>query len=107
MSFAHTRWRSAMNIHSPMLSVALALTSLVLACSRIVAAGNEPMQGQAHAADGLEVSYEVRGKGDTALVFIHGWCSDRQSWQHQLGEFAGDYRIVALDLGGHGKSGRN
>jgi len=55
----------------------------------------------------LNIVYEVRGKGDTALVFLHGWCSDRASWKHQVDAFAGDYRVVAIDLGGHGESGKD
>src|SRR4029079_12153946 len=59
------------------------------------------------ADDGLKIVGEVRGKGDTALVFLHGWCGDHEYWKHQVGEFAGDYRIVALDLAGHGESGKD
>src|SRR5262245_45079157 len=59
------------------------------------------------ADDGLNVVCEVRGKGDTALVFLHGWCGDRAYWKHQLDEFAADYRVVALDQAGHGESGKD
>jgi pimeloyl-ACP methyl ester carboxylesterase len=59
------------------------------------------------AADGLSIAYDVRGKGDTALLFLHGWCGDREYWKHQLDAFAGDYRVVAIDLGGHGESGKD
>ena len=61
--------------------------------------------GEAKAADGLKVAYEVRGKGDVALVFIHGWASDRTYWHMQLDECSSEYRVVAVDLGGHGQSG--
>src|SRR6201988_852119 len=40
------------------------------------------------------------------LVFLHGWCGDREYWKHQVGAFAADYRIVALDQAGHGESGQ-
>jgi pimeloyl-ACP methyl ester carboxylesterase len=59
------------------------------------------------ADDGLDIVCEVGGKGDTALVFLHGWCGDREYWKHQLDEFAGDYRVVALDQAGHGESGKD
>jgi pimeloyl-ACP methyl ester carboxylesterase len=65
------------------------------------------VEGKARAADGVELAYDVRGKGDTALVFVHGWSCDRTFWKDQLDELAADYRVVALDLGGHGKSGDN
>src|SRR5207245_11106935 len=67
----------------------------------------KPVKGTAKAADGLTIAYDVRGKGDTALVFVHGWCMDRESWKHQLDKFAADYRVVAVDLGGHGESGKD
>src|SRR5271168_1890459 len=59
------------------------------------------------AADGLNIVCEVVGKGDTALVFLHGWCGDRAYWKHQVGAFAADYRVVTLDQAGHGESGKD
>ena len=59
------------------------------------------------AGDGLGLVGEVRGQGDTALVFLHGWCGDREYWKHQVGPFAADYRVVTLDQAGHGESGKN
>jgi pimeloyl-ACP methyl ester carboxylesterase len=58
------------------------------------------------ADDGLEIVGDVRGRGDTALVFLHGWCGDREYWNHQVEVFAADYRVVALDQAGHGESGK-
>src|SRR5260370_2678861 len=49
------------------------------------------------AGDGLGLVGEVRGQGDTALVFLHGWFGDRENWKHQVGRFAADYRIVNLE----------
>ncbi len=63
--------------------------------------------GTVSAADGATIAYEVRGTGDVALVFIHGWACDRAYWRGQLKAFAGDYRVVALDLGGHGQSSKD
>src|SRR5260370_20308868 len=58
------------------------------------------------ADDGLEIVGDVRGQGDTALVFLHGWCGDREYWKHQVEVFAADYRVVAFDQAGHGESGK-
>jgi pimeloyl-ACP methyl ester carboxylesterase len=87
------------------------ITRSALACL-LVAAGFAPAQdpaapATAKAADGVSIAYETRGRGDTALVFVHGWSCNRSFWKEQLGEFAKDYRVVALDLGGHGRSGTN
>jgi pimeloyl-ACP methyl ester carboxylesterase len=59
------------------------------------------------AADGVNIVCEVRGKGDTALVFLHGWCGDRAYWKHQVEPFAADYRVVTIDQAGHGESGKD
>lgn len=71
------------------------------------AATGAVVEGTATAADGVELAYDVRGQGDTTLVFVHCWSCDRTFWKHQLDELAKRYRVVALDLGGHGKSGDN
>jgi pimeloyl-ACP methyl ester carboxylesterase len=57
------------------------------------------------APDGVRIAYDVRGKGDTTLLFLHGLASDRSSFSEQLDLFAADYRVVNVDLGGHGSSG--
>jgi pimeloyl-ACP methyl ester carboxylesterase/nicotinamidase-related amidase len=66
----------------------------------------KPVKKTFRADDGLEIVGEVRGRGDTALVFLHGWCGDREYWKHQVEVFAADYRVVVLDQAGHGESGR-
>jgi pimeloyl-ACP methyl ester carboxylesterase/nicotinamidase-related amidase len=70
--------------------------------------GGEPdaVKKTFRADDGLEIVGEVRGQGDTALVFLHGWCGDREYWKHQVEVFAADYRVVAIDQAGHGESGK-
>jgi pimeloyl-ACP methyl ester carboxylesterase len=61
--------------------------------------------GEATSRDGLRIAYDDRGTGETTVVFIHGWCGSRSVWKHQLDVFARDYRVIAIDLGGHGASG--
>lgn len=53
-----------------------------------------------------QVYYEVRGNSGKTLVFIHGWSSGIDSWKFQLDAFP-DYRVIAVDLPGHGKSSKN
>jgi pimeloyl-ACP methyl ester carboxylesterase len=57
--------------------------------------------------DGLKLVGDVRGQGDTALVFLHGWSGNRSWWEHQLTAFTNDYLVVAYDQAGHGESGKN
>lgn len=47
--------------------------------------------------------YESSGQGET-LFFIHGLGSSVRDWENQIPYFAERYRVVALDLRGHGKS---
>lgn len=85
-----------------------ALTVLLFA--GLNACGSEDEKPQrtsnvATAPDGNLISYEVRGKGETTLVFIHCWACNRSFWEPQLSHFENSYKVVAMDLPGHGNSG--
>jgi pimeloyl-ACP methyl ester carboxylesterase len=69
-------------------------------------ANSKPIKKAVRADDGLNIVCEIRGKGDTALFFLHGWCGDHEYWKNQVDAFAADYRIVTLDQAGHGESGK-
>ena len=53
--------------------------------------------------DGSKVHYQTTGKGEEALVFVHGWTCNSDFWRGQSLAFPG-VRVVALDLPGHGRS---
>jgi len=53
--------------------------------------------------DQTRLYYESSGQGEP-LFFIHGLGSSIRDWENQLPYFAEHYRVVALDLRGHGKS---
>jgi pimeloyl-ACP methyl ester carboxylesterase len=55
--------------------------------------------------DGMRIHSTVAGKGPQTIVFVHGWTCDSSSWQSQVGPFSKNYRVVTLDLPGHGQSG--
>ena len=57
--------------------------------------------------DGVSIRYDLRGEGETTLVFVHGWCCDRHIWGRQADHLAPRYRVVCLDLAGHGESGQD
>jgi pimeloyl-ACP methyl ester carboxylesterase len=63
------------------------------------------MKDVAISADGVPIHYEAQGTGQPALVFIHGWSCNRSYWEKQVGHFARQYQVVAVDLAGHGESG--
>ena len=54
--------------------------------------------------DGARIHYMNYGKGDEALVFIHGWTQDIGSWRDQIPDLSKRARVIAIDLPGHGKS---
>jgi pimeloyl-ACP methyl ester carboxylesterase len=54
--------------------------------------------------NGVKINYIVEGDSPPALIFIHGLGEYLESWRNQIAFFSKDYRVVALDLRGHGKS---
>jgi pimeloyl-ACP methyl ester carboxylesterase len=59
------------------------------------------------APDGVHVQYRLYGKGDPALVFIHGWSCDSNYWREQIQPFKQKYTLVTVDLAGHGGTDGN
>ena len=55
--------------------------------------------------DGNKIHYYDTGnkKSEKALVLIHGWTCNADFWKDSLNAFP-DYRVIALDLPGHGQS---
>lgn len=90
------------------LSVALRALVATAAFAVIAAlpATVEARIGAVNGADGIRVAYDVRGtaQGRPTLVFVHGWSCDRSYWDAQMEAFSEDFRVVAVDLGGHGGS---
>ncbi len=52
---------------------------------------------------GTNVDYETRGKGP-ALLLLHGWNSSARQWSLNLRELGKGFRVIAVDLPGHGDS---
>lgn len=59
------------------------------------------------APDGVTIVYSVAGKGEPALLFIHGGMADRSFYEAQLRSLSDRWRVIAVDLAGHGESGAN
>jgi pimeloyl-ACP methyl ester carboxylesterase len=55
---------------------------------------------------GIRLVYDTAGAGDPPMMFIHGWCCDRSYFAPQFAHFAGGHSVAAMDLRGHGDSGR-
>jgi len=48
--------------------------------------------------------YEETGTGPP-LICLHGGWQDHRSWQSQVDRFADEYRVITVDLRGHGRTG--
>jgi len=55
----------------------------------------------------MNMAYQSCGTGDTTLLFIHGWCINKEYWLPQFDHFCNRYTLVAPDLPGFGQSGKN
>ncbi len=69
--------------------------------------GNTAPASKVASADGVNIVYTAAGKGKTAVLFIHGGFADRGFWRNQMKPFSKSYRVIAVDLAGHGDSGKN
>lgn len=61
----------------------------------------------AFAPDGVHIDYRVYGHGQPLIVLIHGWSCDANYWRAQIEDLKASYTVVAVNLAGHGASGRN
>ncbi|NQD91254.1 alpha/beta fold hydrolase [Pseudomonas sp. CrR25] len=53
--------------------------------------------------DGCQLHYEEYGHG-APLLLVHGLGSSTRDWEYQIPELAAHYRVIALDVRGHGRS---
>lgn len=59
----------------------------------------------ATSADGVEIVFSNQGKGDPAILLVHGWTNNNTIWDLQVPVLSKKYQVVAVDLAGYGKSG--
>lgn len=55
--------------------------------------------------DGVQIHSTTHGSGSKTVIFVHGWTCDESSWAEQVPAFEKNYRVITMDLPGHGKSG--
>jgi pimeloyl-ACP methyl ester carboxylesterase len=60
---------------------------------------------RAATVDGIKLHSTISGKGNRTVILVHGWTCDDTTWQSQVPVLAKEYRVVTLDLPGHGQSG--
>ncbi len=64
-----------------------------------------PLLLSAASFEGREVFYRSAGAGDRTVVLIHGWTCDHSFWEAQAAALSANYRVLSIDLPGHGRSG--
>jgi len=70
------------------------------------AIGTPADQGET-VVDGATIAYRAWGeRGSTGIVLVHGGAAHARWWDHIAPLLASGHRVVALDLSGHGDSGR-
>lgn len=60
--------------------------------------------GAIKTSDGVTLRYVEAGSG-RPLVMVPGWSQTAAQFEHQLAGLSDRYRVIALDLRGHGESG--
>jgi len=87
----------------------LAALAPVLAVAADVPGGNGPAPAPRSVAfpspDGGQVSADLYGDGDRAVVLAHGMVFDKESWRPLAARLAHEgYRVLAIDFRGYGAS---
>jgi pimeloyl-ACP methyl ester carboxylesterase len=77
-------------------SLTVALGALLLQLSLPAAAAT---------LDGMTIHSTSTGKGAKTLMLVHGWTCDETSWAANVPELSKHYRVITVDLPGHGRSG--
>ncbi|MEZ4747755.1 MAG: alpha/beta hydrolase [Calditrichia bacterium] len=56
--------------------------------------------------DSVTVAYVDEGSGSETIIFVHGLGSYLPAWQKNIAELRNNYRCIAVDLPGYGKSSK-
>lgn len=76
------------------------MTILGMTVAAVAAGPNPVLAAPARTAN---LFYTVSGKGRNVML-LHGWTCDSHDWSWQLPVLESRYRVIAVDLRGHGRS---
>ena len=85
------------------MAIKISLPLVVLAAASVLAAP----QNRFFDSAGVQIHYLEEGAGQT-VVLLHGFTSSAESWVRNgmFAELAKRYHVIALDVRGHGQSGK-
>jgi pimeloyl-ACP methyl ester carboxylesterase len=53
----------------------------------------------------INISYNIIGESENTVVFLHGYLEAKEIWQEFSEKLKSNYKVILIDLLGHGKSG--
>ena len=83
------------------------LTYLFIAIVYIISSCKSEPITSINSFDGVRLSFDNKGNGDTTIILVHGWANVRSIWDDQVSHFSEKYQVIAVDLPGFGESGNN
>jgi len=89
-----------------MVLIVVSIITVITGCSSSQNIRNESILSVA-SADGSSITYGISGEGDITVVFVHCWTCNHEFWRPQIEYFSSKYKVVWLDLAGHGLSDSN
>jgi len=54
--------------------------------------------------NGIRIAYQESGSGSSSVLLVHGWGGDHTYLELQEAHLQGEYRVINVDLRGHGAS---
>jgi pimeloyl-ACP methyl ester carboxylesterase len=98
----------------PLFSVLLLFFLPIISCAQVNLGEEDAFQeiqyfsvvSKVKLSDNIEIAYTDTGKGDKILLFIHGLGGYLKHWQFNVSELSNEFRCIAVDLAGYGKSSK-
>jgi len=82
----------------------LLLCAFVLVLTATQTASAQKAESRFAKLDDARIHYVNYGKGDEAVVLIHGWTQSADAWRDNVADLSKRNRIIVLELPGHGQS---
>jgi pimeloyl-ACP methyl ester carboxylesterase len=83
----------------------LLLAVILVSCTTSLKSPTPPPNSRFHSRDGVNIHFKDVGAG-RPVVFLHGFGTSLETWRFMVETLEDEYRLVLLDLKGHGLSDR-